>query len=263
MKTTRTALFLAFLLAIATPDLSLAQIFGDPEADVEAETDSFEELVEETPPPPKFRVFLDPGHGGSDLGGKSQKLILEKNLTLHLSQLVRKKLGGKTDKIEVIQSRLDDADIPLIARLEKANQSKVSLYISLHAASSTRLAKRPIALYYYKRKDETTKKKGKESWRQTNEVFSGENIIFARLLSKSLNRAANRKVNQIGTEHLFLGGLSMPAVLVEVIDLANPEDQMKLESGDYLEKIAGAIALAVEQYAQTKESQSGGTAVDR
>ena len=55
----------------------------------------------------------------------------------------------------------------------------------------------------------------------------------------------------------------MPAVMVEVIDLANPEEQMKLDDEKYLKKIADAIALAVEQYAKTKEGLSGGTPARR
>ena len=50
----------------------------------------------------------------------------------------------------------------------------------------------------------------------------------------------------------------MPAVMVEVVDLANPEDQLKLDDDKYLNRLADAIALAVGQYMKTKEGRSGG-----
>jgi N-acetylmuramoyl-L-alanine amidase len=52
------------------------------------------------------------------------------------------------------------------------------------------------------------------------------------------------------TDKLMLGGLTMPAILIEPIDLSNPADEIRLENEVYITKISEAIAVAVETYLQ-------------
>ena len=152
----RSILVFTFFLFITSHDLAHAELFDDPVLDSDSGKSTSQKLAKRKPSP-SFRLYIDPGHGGSDIGGKSQKLILEKNVTLKLASLIRKKLAPKSSTIEVLQSRLDDINTPLFERLEKANNSKASLFISLHTASAAGLVNRPISLFYHKRDKEPYK----------------------------------------------------------------------------------------------------------
>ena len=81
---------------------------------------------------PKFRLVLDAGHGGWDLGTVGRKGLMEKDLVLdivhRLGKLVEDRLGA-----EVIYTRQDDTYLPLEKRTEIANLAQADLFISVHA----------------------------------------------------------------------------------------------------------------------------------
>ncbi len=86
---------------------------------------------------PPFRVVIDPGHGGSDLGtttdlGKTS--ITEKDVTLSLALEASRLL--KSAGVETYLTRYDDKEIELGNRTAFANKIGASVFISLHMNSS-------------------------------------------------------------------------------------------------------------------------------
>lgn len=252
MKAIRFIITVVFLVFFAAHEPALAQYAEEPEDQsidnfFDEDADDDEEVI--APPPQLFHLFIDPGHGGVDLGVQSRKHLLEKNLTLSLAKLIAKKMEPRARSIKVTISRLDDKEVTLISRIEKANKAMASLYVSIHIAGASRPLNRPLTIYYYSEEDSEAAIDGDRIWRRQNRVFADENAKFARLLLNALKRASNREITIIKTRRIaFLGGLSMPAVMVEVADLASPEDEMKLLEEGYLNRIASAFILAVEQY---------------
>jgi len=85
---------------------------------------------------PLFRVVLDPGHGGTDLGTVYESgptRIAEKDLTLILSQEVAREL--KQQGVQVELTRSQDIEIPLGKRTALANQLKADVFVSIHLNS--------------------------------------------------------------------------------------------------------------------------------
>jgi N-acetylmuramoyl-L-alanine amidase/putative methionine-R-sulfoxide reductase with GAF domain len=97
--------------------------------------------------PADFRIVLDAGHGGWDLGTIGKKGLLEKDLVLdivnRLGQLVENQLGA-----QVIYTRQDDFYLPLEKRAEIANLAKADLFLSVHANYSDLATARGIETYY-------------------------------------------------------------------------------------------------------------------
>lgn len=77
-----------------------------------------------------FKVCIDPGHGGSQIGSISPKGIHEKDLNLSLAKLLKQELDELG--VDSVMTREDDSKISLEKRVEICNESKSQLLISLH-----------------------------------------------------------------------------------------------------------------------------------
>jgi N-acetylmuramoyl-L-alanine amidase len=78
----------------------------------------------------KFKVVLDPGHGGKDYGAIYHDFI-EKNIALNVALKVGKILE-KDASVDVIFTRKTDVFIELSERPEIANKAKANVFVSIH-----------------------------------------------------------------------------------------------------------------------------------
>lgn len=78
----------------------------------------------------KFKVVLDPGHGGKDYGAIYHDFI-EKNIALNVALKVGKILE-KDASVDVIYTRKTDVFIELRERPEIANRAKANVFVSIH-----------------------------------------------------------------------------------------------------------------------------------
>ncbi|MFA9397438.1 MAG: N-acetylmuramoyl-L-alanine amidase [Clostridiaceae bacterium] len=88
-----------------------------------------------TPPPSKgqIKVFIDPGHGGSDPGAIGNGLN-EKDINLSIAKKIGNLLNSKGISIEY--SRASDVYVSLDDRAKQANNWGGSLFISIHTNAS-------------------------------------------------------------------------------------------------------------------------------
>ncbi len=82
-------------------------------------------------PSNKFRVVIDPGHGGSDNGAVYGD-AREADISLSISKRVEKKLLSKKN-ISVSLTRQNDQNLSLPERVEFGKKQNADLFISLHA----------------------------------------------------------------------------------------------------------------------------------
>lgn len=80
------------------------------------------------------KIFIDPGHGGSDTGAAGNGL-LEKNLTLSISLKIRDLLGNY-ENVQIRMSRDDDSTLSLNQRVEMANSWGADYFVSVHINAS-------------------------------------------------------------------------------------------------------------------------------
>lgn len=81
-----------------------------------------------------MKLYLDPGHGGSDPGAQGNGL-LEKNLTLDIALRLRSILEKNYQNIEIKMSRTSDLTKSLIQRTDEANSWGADFYLSIHINS--------------------------------------------------------------------------------------------------------------------------------
>jgi len=77
------------------------------------------------------RIFIDPGHGGSDPGAVANGLY-EKNLTLDIALCLRNILLGEYTGVEVRMSRETDTTVSLEQRVQMANSWGADYFLSIH-----------------------------------------------------------------------------------------------------------------------------------
>jgi N-acetylmuramoyl-L-alanine amidase len=90
-----------------------------------------------TPRPAIRTIAIDPGHGGEDEGVKSASGTTEKELTLAVARRLKAAAEGRLG-VRVLLTRDEDRNVAIDERSAIANNSKVDLFISLHANASMR-----------------------------------------------------------------------------------------------------------------------------
>ena len=91
---------------------------------------------EVTQMPKKYKICIDPGHGGSDPGAVSGKLY-EKDINLEIGLAIRDFLQPYVD---VIMTRDTDKTVSLEERAEIANKADVDFFFSVHCNSAANTA---------------------------------------------------------------------------------------------------------------------------
>jgi N-acetylmuramoyl-L-alanine amidase len=80
-------------------------------------------------------IVIDPGHGGDDVGAHGSAGVQEKEFTLDVARRLRAAIEMRLG-IRVVLTRDEDRSVPLDERAAIANNSKASLFLSLHANAS-------------------------------------------------------------------------------------------------------------------------------
>ena len=213
--------------------------------------------------PADFRIVLDAGHGGWDLGTVGKKGLLEKDLVLdivnRLGQLIESKFGA-----QVIYTRQDDSYLPLEKRAEIANLAKADLFLSIHANYSDLATARGIETYYTNtyssikaRTADTGTSLKDVDWTgiDIREKVSGsrrfaadvQHALFGGLVARNPD-VRNRGVKE--AQYVVLTGTQMPAVLAEVSFVSSPADENKLQSSEYRQLIAEALYRGLTKYCE-------------
>jgi len=188
-------------------------------------------LASDPTPLKRELIIIDPGHGGSDNGAKVQT-VKEKALALQTAVLVKKHLDDRGYPVILTRSR--DIALPLQKRTLIANVSKGRLFVSIHFNSCKMGNISGVEVYYYN--------KG-TVWRQDASKRLAQ-LVLDRLIFTT--RATSRGV-KAGNFHV-IRETSMPAILIEGGFLTNQRERLQLKNRKYIEKIAYAIAEAIDIY---------------
>lgn len=181
-----------------------------------------------------MKICLDAGHGGFDPGACNNALKLrECDITLRtvlkLGQLLAKQ--GHT----VIYTRFNDNGLgnntstSLANRVSIANKNNVDIFISIHCNSAANTQARGTETYFY----------------QTSK--NGERL--ARLVQNELVKATGFQDRGLKTANYYVIKYTrMPAILVEIGFISNNDEAKQLADPSVQDKIAQAIAEAVNKY---------------
>jgi len=221
-------------------------------------------------PKPIETICIDAGHGGEDLGALGKSKLLEKNITLQISQKLKKLVESKTG-LRVIMTRDKDSEVSLNSRASIANNQQAQMFISIHVNSSFRKSAYGSETFFVSLKatdQEALELARKENqnpedpgetikndelkmilWNMAQTEYIRESSTLAEYIQFELNEllgTRNRGVKQAPFRVLMR--TAMPAVLIETAFISNSTEEKKLQNEEFLDKIAFAIFNGVSKF---------------
>lgn len=214
------------------------------------------------------KVAIDPGHGGVEVGKDGPGGLLEKDVNLAVALELRRLL--EDEGIEVVLTREHDAQLSLVERTEIANRAGADLFLSLHCNGWFNDSARGLETYFLSpAKSEYSQAVAEAEnaaggnddvafivWDLVQSKFITASSDLAEIVQTGIvedTRAEDRGVRQAGFRVLV--GAHMPAVLVEMGFLSNPDEARRLGDRRHQRALAAALAAAVvefkERYART------------
>ena len=223
-------------------------------------------------------IVIDPGHGGKEVGAIGPDGLMEKDATLTLCRKLADNLETRL-RTRVILTRTDDSVVPLDQRTAIANQYRADLFLSVHMNAAVVKGAHGSETYFLslEASDELAKKAAEVEnasgkavvaagssdlklilWDLAQQAYLNESSRFAQAVQEEMNRATgvqNRGVKQAPFKVLV--GATMPAALVEVAFITNPEEEVKLKSDAFQKLVVDALTTAIERYKTDYETRIG------
>jgi N-acetylmuramoyl-L-alanine amidase len=213
-------------------------------------------------------VVIDPGHGGSDVGVRGAQGAEEKDLTLDIARrlrtLVETRLG-----LRVILTREDERALGLDERAAVANNRKADLLLSLHVNGSRASGPSGAEVFHLqldRDAEEVVRAASVQGvalptlggglrrldfipWDLAQARHLDASSVLAGVLHEELRRQvpmSDRPLRQAPLR--LLAGANMPAALIEVAYLTNPDQEARLASDDFRASVAQAVFSAIVRF---------------
>jgi N-acetylmuramoyl-L-alanine amidase len=228
-----------------------------------------------SPASPIRTVIIDPGHGGDDDGVKGPAGTKEKDLALVLARRMRAVLEARLG-VRVLLTRDDDRNIPIDERPAVANNNKADLFISLHANAAFRRTAAGLTIYcaeFDKAASDAAGVRHPERvpafggglrdiemvpWDLAQTRHLDQSMAFAGILEQQLQGKVPMSARARSQAPLrVLESANMPAVLIEVGYLSNPDQERLIGGESFQNGLVQAIYDAVVRYRDSL--QPGGT----
>ena len=174
-------------------------------------------------------VMLDPGHGGSDSGAPGS-LVPEKALNLAVALKLKTELEKRNFKVLTTRSR--DVAISLGERVRAAADSKADLYVSIHHDSAVNRNARGYSVYAPR----------------TCSMFPGESTALAAAIQREIVKLPEVTDRGVRFADFHVLRAPMPAVLVELGFISNPDEERLMNDPDRQAAEAAAIAAGIVNY---------------
>jgi N-acetylmuramoyl-L-alanine amidase len=235
---------------------------------------------ESSPPVPqpqsgrRYRIMLDPGHGGHDPGAHGLHDIWEKHVVLAISKRLANKLQDRLP-VEVMLTRSRDVFLSLPGRTAKANAAKADLFVSIHANASPNNETHGIETYYLNNTNDRAtlrlarlenrdfarggqKRRGHDLALILSDLIqtgkSEESIALATSVQRALvNHARSHypDARDLGVKKgpfYVLVGAHMPCVLVETAFLSHALEGKRLGTAAYQEILAEGLFQGIARF---------------
>ncbi len=224
-----------------------------------------------------LNVIIDPGHGGVDIG-TSRADLREADTSLDVAKRLVSKLKKDRD-FHVTLTRTDAHQVGLAERVRIAEQASGDLFLSIHLNSSTDPKAKGAEFYFQNqlatdeeamflahrenaapdpnsaRESYPVLKDAKPSVRAILEdLLDADRIAQSSHLAKYLKAhwRGNRKTSAIHQAPFFVvSEIHMPATLVELGFVTNPDDFKALTDDEYLNLAAQSLYEGIKEYKES------------
>ncbi|HEX6827763.1 MAG TPA: N-acetylmuramoyl-L-alanine amidase, partial [Burkholderiales bacterium] len=221
----------------------------------------------------ELRIAIDAGHGGEDPGARGRHGTREKDVTLAIARRLKAKVESNPG-MKAVMIRDGDYFVPLAIRVEKARRAQADLFVSVHADAWMKPSARGSSVFALSERGATS---AHARWiaKKENEadLIGGVNLDVAdpylkktlldlsqtaqindslklgkQVLSElsEINRLHKDEVEQAG--FAVLKAPDIPSILVETAFISNPDEEKRLRSQAYQDKVADAIYQGIRRY---------------
>jgi N-acetylmuramoyl-L-alanine amidase len=228
-------------------------------------------------------IVVDAGHGGEEEGARGPDGTLEKNVTLGVARRLKVALEGRLG-VRVILTRDGDQTVGLDERAAVANNNKADLFISLHANASVRGSAAGAEVFYLSLEeygDQAARVARGETealpvfgggareievilWEMAQARYIEESAVLAKAVEVALREhvlMSPRAIQQ--APFRVLVGANMPAVLVEMGFITNPEQERQLASETFQSAIVQSLVDSIARFRDAKAGASPTPAAGR
>ncbi len=227
-------------------------------------------------------VVIDPGHGGDvDVegvrgpGARGPSGTFEKHVTLTVARLLKSALEARLG-VRALLTREDDRTVYLDERAAFANNNKADLFISLHLNASVSQKPSGAEVFflsldgYSPEAQRVAQREGAVLptatggdrtiemmlWEMAQLQHLEQSAVVAGLVEQTLRarvKMSPRAIQQAPFKVLV--GANMPAVLVELGFISNPEEEKLLSAHPYQLRLVDALVDAVGRYRAQLEAR--------
>jgi N-acetylmuramoyl-L-alanine amidase len=218
-------------------------------------------------------VAVDAGHGGEDPGARGRGGTNEKDVTLAIARKLKARIDDEPD-MRAFLTRDGDYFIPLYMRVAKARRVNADLFVSVHADAFIKPHARGSSVFALSESGATSAAASWLAKRENNaDLIGGVNLdvqdpYLKRTLldlsqtatitdSLKLGKAVLSQLGGINTLHkaqveqagfAVLKAPDIPSILVETAFISNPDEERKLRSTGYQDRMADAILSGIKRY---------------
>lgn len=189
-------------------------------------------------------VVIDPGHGGYDPGKVSEDQTLEKDINLQISLKLKNYLEAQdcivymtrdSDHSLCDENESHKKQADMRNRITYIEEHQPDLMISIHQNSYPSKDVRGAQTFYYDASDDSE-------------------YLAACVQASIIDHIApdNHRTHKANSSYYILKNTNCPSILVECGFLSCPPECALLNSEEYQEKIAYAIAIGIRTYLNTK-----------
>jgi N-acetylmuramoyl-L-alanine amidase len=222
-------------------------------------------------------IAIDPGHGGEDPGAIGPGGTQEKDVVLKIAKMLRDRINAASVAGSPMRAYLTrDADffVPLQVRVQKARRVQADLFLSIHAdafftpqasgasvfALSQGAASSSAARWMAQKENKADLIGGLNLGAQDAQVQHALlDMSTTAQIKDSLQLGGHllRHIGGVGRLHkprveqagfAVLKAPDIPSVLVETAFISNPEEEEKLRSESYQQKLTDALMRGILQY---------------
>ena len=220
-------------------------------------------------PPRTIRaIAIDPGHGGDDTGTRGPNGTLEKEVTLAVARRLRNLIESQLG-LRVVLTRTTDTTVALDERAAIANNNRADLFISLHTNASVRESATGAEVFYLSlaEYDEEAREASGFTGQPVPVVGGGSRVLdivpweLAQLrhvdqsarwaLTVADELSLRIPMSPRGLQQApfrVLVGANMPAVLVEMGFLSNPDQEAQLTATTFQTTIVNGLLRSIIRY---------------
>src|SRR5690554_849251 len=175
-------------------------------------------------------ILLDPGHGGIDAGAIGSKGVREKEVNLDVALRLKKLLEEAGARVVI--TRNDDFYLGLYERAALANRVGAALAVSLHVNSHPDSRVHGFEIFHHPDCAVARRLAGN---------------IFAEMTTGTGLRPISIKTNK---DLVFTRETQMPAVLVEMGFLSNPQEETLISQSELRKKLAQSLYQGILNYCE-------------